>query len=101
MVVVMRQFGTALGEPLPHDGEYLQDFDFEAFDGVGKITLTPDVQKAMKFADTAEAFAFYRTIPKCRPLRADGKPNRPLTAANWEFGPLPDAPPIQPEKDRK
>jgi hypothetical protein len=90
MVYVMRQMGTAYGQKLPGDGQFLADFDFEADDGVGEICLTPDPASAKHFADLEELQAFYRTSPACRPLRPDGKPNRPLTAANWAIEKLPD-----------
>lgn len=81
----MVQHGQADGRPLPGDGQYLKAFDFEANGGQGAIILTSDLSKARVFADFAEAFEFYRRSPKCKPLREDGRPNRPLTAANWEF----------------
>lgn len=77
--------GDARGNATPYDGQFLASFDFEAHGGRGEITTTPDEAQAKRFATAVEAFAFYRTSPTCRPLRADGKPNRPLTATNWEF----------------
>lgn len=85
MPTVMIQHGTADGRALPHDGEYLKDFDFEAHGGVGDIALTPNLDEAKQFATFVDAWLFWRTVPKCKPIREDGKPNRPLTAANWEF----------------
>lgn len=89
MAVVMRLWGqpTGLGQivPTPFDGQYLKAFDFEAHDGQGLIDMTADPAEAKRFADMAEAIAFYQRSPVCRPLRPDGKPNRPLTATNWEF----------------
>lgn len=82
---VMIQRGAADGRQLPGDGQYLQSFDFEAHGGQGDIALTPDLSKARVFADFAEAAEFWRRSPVCKPLREDGRPNRPLTAANWEF----------------
>lgn len=91
MPTVMRQMGTALGTALPGDGQYLKDFDFEAQDGRGIISLTPDLAEAKKFAAADEAFTFWKTQPECRPFRRDGNPNRPLTAANWSFENVDDA----------
>lgn len=85
MPIIMQQHGDSRGNPLPHDGEYLQHMDFEAYAGRGAITLTPDPAKAMHFASTGEAFEFWKRSPKCRPIRPDGQPNRPLTGANWQF----------------
>lgn len=86
MPIVMIQCGAADGRALPHDGEYLKDFDFEAHDGEGEIALTPRLSEAKKFPDLVAAFDFYKTVPECKPRRdSDGKPNRPMTAANWEM----------------
>lgn len=84
MPVVLKSFGTAHGD-MRYAGQYLQAFDFEAGNGRGLIDMTSDIQKAKVFADMTEAFEFYRHVPKCKPWREDGKPNRPLTASNWEF----------------
>lgn len=86
--VVMVQCGAADGRPLPGDGQYLASFEFEAFGGQGEIALTPNLANAKRFPSAAEAFVFYRTSPQCRPTRPDGRPNRPLTAANWELRPV-------------
>ena len=88
--IVMRLFGDARGWATPGDGQYLKEFDFEAHDGRGEIVMTPDPNEAMRFPGMPEAFAFYHTQPLCKPLRDDGKPNKPLTATHWEFTPLPD-----------
>jgi len=82
---VMQLLGMPDGSPTPYDGQYLKHFDFEAYNGVGLISMTPDLSEAKKFMDIGEALQYYRTSPKCRPLREDGKPNRPLTATNWTF----------------
>ena len=77
---VIRAVEFASGKPCPHSGQFLATFDHEAHDGQGYGVFTEDIAKAMKFADVATAFEFYQRIPKCRRRRADGKPNRPLTA---------------------
>jgi hypothetical protein len=82
--VVMVVRGQANGAPTPGDGQFLKAFDFEAGDGVGMIDTTTDVAEAMQFPDLADAIAFRNRSPECRPTRADGLPNRPLTATNWE-----------------
>lgn len=86
MAIKMQLWGSPHG-PTEFDGEYLLDMDFEAHDGLGELTTTPDVAKAKWFADMADALEFWGRSPKCRPIRPDGKPNRPLTATNWEFFP--------------
>lgn len=85
MAVVMILCGDAHGRPTRYDGQYLRDFDFEAHDGIGMISTTADLQRAKHFDDMQEAFAFYKRSPVCRPIRVDGRPNRPLTSTNWEF----------------
>lgn len=85
MPVVMKMWGTANGGPTPYDGQFLKAFDFEAHDGIGEITMTTDIAEAMQFPSMVEQFEFYRTVPKCKPIREDGRPNRPMTASNWEI----------------
>ena len=85
-VMILR--GFADGKSTPYDGQYLKAFDFEAGNGVGLATLTPNPAEAMRFASLAEALAYRARQPLCRPLRPDGHPNRPLTSSTWEFGTL-------------
>lgn len=66
-------------------GEYLQAFDPEAHDGRGDATFTPDKSKAKRFKSVEAAHKCWLTQSKTRPLRPDGKPNRPLTAFNMTF----------------
>lgn len=91
MPVAMKLCGRADGVPLPADGQYLKEFDFEANDGIGEITMTPNIADAMHFPDIGAQFEFYKRSPKCRPVRWDGKPNRPLTSTNWEIVHIPEA----------
>ena len=79
-------FRSTAGIVTPHDliGQYLQSFDVEAFDGRGTCTWTDDIGEAMRFEDIGEAVEAWRTRSKVRPVRADGEPNRPLTAFNVE-----------------
>lgn len=83
--VVMRVCGKADGSPTPHDGQYLKAFDFEAHGGQGEIVMTPNLAEARRFPTFADAITFWKTVPECKPLREDGRPNRPLTATNWSF----------------
>lgn len=91
MAIVMKLCGDALGRPTPYDGQYLRAFDFEAHGGQGEGDFTPDLTKAKRFPSMIEAHEFYKTVPACRPLRPDLKPNRPLTSTNWEFVTVEDA----------
>ena len=63
----------------PAVGSYLQDYDPEYAGGRGQANWTTDPAKALIFNTGAEAVALYMSVPKTRPLRPDGKPNRPLT----------------------
>jgi hypothetical protein len=86
---VIRFAGTALGQPTNADGQYLESFDFEYDNGRGIGKFTRNVKHALHFKDAGEALTFWRTTPKCHPIRmTDGQPNRPLTAYNVEFIPI-------------
>jgi len=76
--VVMR----ALDGPLA--GEYLVRYDPEADGGRGYVETTREREKARRFSFT-EAWQTLGTVPRCKPVRPDGKPNRPLTATRWQF----------------
>ena len=59
--------------------------------GYGKLSLTGDPARAMRFADTGEAMMFWTQVSRTVPVRdTDGKPNRPLTVFTVEVGPLPN-----------
>jgi hypothetical protein len=62
---------------------YLEWFDPEAHDGRGYVQFTALQAGAKQFASYAAVLEFLRTRPKIRPLRPDGKPNRPLTGLNF------------------
>ena len=89
MPVLMKLIQDAAGlkPPLP-DPTYLQDFDPDRHDGRGEIGTTRDRGKAMRFANAGEALETWRRPSEVRPLRPDGKPNRPLTAFTVEIEPL-------------
>lgn len=83
--VVMKILGFANGTPCPVAGQFLRSFDFEANDGVGHGVFTRNVADAMEFETVRAATEFWQTSPKCRPLREDGEPNRPLTSSSIEI----------------
>lgn len=68
---------------------WLHSYDPQAHDGRGAATWTPDPSAAMTFATVGDAFDCWRAVPANRPLREDGEPNRPLTAAAITVEPLP------------
>jgi hypothetical protein len=63
----------------------VSEFDHEAYDGRGYGSFTQHFKHAKKFTTLADALEFYRRVPACKPLRADGWPNRPLTAMHAEI----------------
>ena len=77
---------TKLGAAHPMTGQYVQSYDPEvhrpdgSYDG-GRLICTRDPAKAGVF-DFDSALALWKAGPTCacHRLRADGKPNRPLTA---------------------
>jgi len=67
------------GDPVP-PGSYLKSFNVEAHDGQGTADFTDDPNEALHFDSFSEAMDAWMRQSKTRPLRADGRPNRPLTA---------------------
>jgi hypothetical protein len=67
------------------EGEYVKSYSPEAYDGRGDATFTKDITEARIFANITEAMEFTMRQPRNRPFRADGKPNRPLTAFTLEY----------------
>lgn len=83
LVLVSLADGETDGVPV---GWYLASYDPEANDGNGTAMWTPDGTQALRFPSEAEAMAYYRAVPRNRPLRPDGKPNRPLTVFSVMIG---------------
>ena len=63
---------------------YVKAFDPELMNGVGGIDLTNDRQQALRFKSFSEALACWKMQSETKPLREDGKPNRPMTAYSAE-----------------
>ena len=80
MTYVIKAEGFVTNTPCPHAGQFVESFNHEAVNGRGYGCFTKDIRLAMQFATMGEAIAFWRRVPKNRPTRPDGKPNRPLTA---------------------
>lgn len=70
--------------------EWLAEYDPDRFEGRGFVRWTFDPAEALSFASMTEAIYFAMTISDRLPVRADGKPNRPLTAFHLEFQPVPE-----------
>ena len=78
------RFGTP-----PPPGSWLKSYDPEYARGQGDAVWTADPAQAMTFGSMVEAMACWQQVPKSRPVRADGRPNRPLTGWNVEIEPVP------------
>lgn len=84
--VLMRVLGFADDSvPCPIAGQWLVEFDHDADDGLGAGTFTDDPALAMRFKNISDALEFWKRTSTVRPRRADGKPNRPLTATTVTF----------------
>jgi hypothetical protein len=59
---------------------YLKQYDREAYNGRGAVTYTRDPAEAMRFPSLPRVEALANVTPRCKPVRADGKPNRPRSA---------------------
>lgn len=78
--------------PEPPVGAWLASFDPDGgADGRGAWEFSIDPGKAMRFVDARTAMRVWRMRSKRRPLRPDGKPNRPLTAVTVLVEPIPAA----------
>jgi len=84
MSYVIRLIGLADGRPTDFDGEYLTKFDPDFRNGLGRVWTTPDQNKAKLFGDLGQVIEFWKITSRVRPMREDGKPNRPLTAFTIE-----------------
>jgi hypothetical protein len=82
---VIRIVAAADGGYASQAGCYVASFDADAHHGRGEITVTREAPCALIFHDPAAAFEFWKTQSSEKPLRLDGKPNRPLTAYTVEF----------------
>jgi hypothetical protein len=87
---VIKSEGLADGRD-KFNGQYLVSYDPEALGGMGSFVWSPNVEDAKRFRDAAEAWVLWKTVPKSRKLRPDGKPNRPLTAFTIAIEDAPEA----------
>jgi hypothetical protein len=79
------------------DGAWLVWYDPAGNDGNGDATWSHNPAEAARFTDE-EWNGLYEAVPANRPLRTDGKPNRPITMFNLAVvpvrpGELPSIPP--------
>ena len=82
--IVLISYANGRTDSLPV-GAYLASYDPEGDGGNGIAIWTRDPAEAMTFATSEAAVACYRAVPLNRPLRADGKPNCPLTKFTVAF----------------
>jgi hypothetical protein len=67
---------------------FVKSFDHDADRGRGDGKFTNDPNDAKRFDNGADAIEFWQKQSKVRPLRPDGKPNRPLTAYTAAIEPV-------------
>lgn len=80
VVIKIEWLGGYIAKPSGQEGRFVQSFDADAYDGGGAVTTTAYEALAKHFPGPAEALEFYRQTSTVRPIRPDGKPNRPLMA---------------------
>lgn len=66
-------------------GALLKSFDVDAADGRGSSDWTGNADEALLFDSAALAMAAWNAQSTVRPLRPDGKPNKPMTAFTVEI----------------
>jgi len=81
--------GFANGGDCPHAGEWLKSFDHEFDEGRGFGEFTRDPKRALRFTTREAAMEFWRRSSTIKPLRPDGRPNRPLTGLTVSVTKLP------------
>lgn len=76
---LMRNQGI-VGYAEPPKAQWLAYNNVDAHDGRGHCEWTSNKARAIRFDDAKAALEEWRRQSTVRPLRPDGKPNRPLTA---------------------
>lgn len=64
----------------PEEDYWVMAYDPDAHEGRGEVQTTHDPALALHFNDSVSAWMTWKQQSKRLPLRADGRPNRPLTA---------------------
>jgi hypothetical protein len=95
MPVIMRLIGWADGRECPGAGKFIRTVDIQQAPMSAEwITVTADPAKARLWPSVGDAMQTYREVLKSEPVRADGKPNRPLTALTVVIEQLEEAWPL-------
>src|SRR5215471_10616129 len=94
MFYVLQALGAASNFTTPHVGKFVSYFDPDAMDGRGEVRFTDNPRQAIRFTDQAAALRFYQTVSNVRPLRPDGKPNKPLTSYHMGIEPIDEIDPL-------
>lgn len=69
-----------------HDGQFVVEYDAHRGRGGGfKLVTSPDIGRALGFANAGEAFECWRRVCPNHRKRPDGKPDRPLTVYTVEM----------------
>jgi hypothetical protein len=76
------------GRVLEVIGAWVVSCDVDARDGLGSFVLTRNRNEARQFETATEAMLYWQRPSTIRPVREDGKPNRPLTAFTVAVQPL-------------
>lgn len=84
MVCIGLMGSTQVGNPEIPIGAYLRSYNPEAYRGRGFAEWTTELSEAKRYESAADAFTEWTRVPKGRPRREDGKPNKPLTAYSIE-----------------
>ena len=91
MATRLRLYGPAYLNPASWsaNGHYLKSYDpnvtAPGVDISGDVEVTADPEQALSFDRPEEADAFVFQTSTTRPLRADGRPNRPLLAFSIQY----------------
>lgn len=64
---------------------WVKKYQPEAFGGLGYLEVTNDLDKALKLDSFTQAMRLINRVPRNRPERADGKPNKPITTYHLEI----------------
>jgi hypothetical protein len=93
MKYILEVVARATGEPCREAGVFIKSFDPDAHAGHGHVEFTRRESEAMVFDDVTAALKFRNQTSRVKPLRSDGKPNRPLTAYTLLFMPIDEVKP--------